>query len=206
LIPDETSYKIEENDATKVKRRCRHLAKLRVHFWERWRKEYLTNSREHHRSKSEKRDSNVKKGDVVLVFDENLKRGFWKLGRIESLIVGRDEVVRGAKVRVMTTGNPVYLNRPVQKLYPVELNENGRVRKKERIIKLEMKWMGMITRQKGRKLMKKERRKLMRKTERRVRWKAVSIVIDLGEQLRWMHVGEHKSCLTLTGSKGECVE
>jgi hypothetical protein len=30
----------------------------------------------------------------------------------------------------------------------------------------------------------------------------VSIVIDLGEQLRWMHVGEHKSCLTLTGSKG----
>ena len=67
----------------------------------------------------------MKTGDVVLVFDENLKRGFWKLGRIESLIVGKDEVVRGAKVRVMTKGNPVYLNRPVQKLYPVELNENG---------------------------------------------------------------------------------
>ena len=146
LIPDETSYKIEENNATKVKRRFRHLAKLRVHFWERWRKEYLTNLREHHRSKREKRDSNVKKGDVVLVFDENLKRGFWKLSRIESLIVGTDEVIRGAKVRVMTTGNPVYLNGPVQKLYPVELNENGRVRKKERIIKLKMKWMGMITR------------------------------------------------------------
>jgi hypothetical protein len=131
LIPDEISYKIEENDATKVKRGFRHLAKLRVHFWERWRKEYLTNLREHHRSKREKRDSNVKKGDVVLVFDENLKRGFWKLGRIESLIVGTDEVVRGAKVRVMTTGNPVYLNGPVQKLYPVELNENGRVRRKK---------------------------------------------------------------------------
>jgi hypothetical protein len=25
----------------------------------------------------------------------------------------------------MTKGNPVYLNRPVQKLYPVELNKNG---------------------------------------------------------------------------------
>jgi hypothetical protein len=48
-------------------RRFRHLAKLRVHFWERWRKEYLTNLREHHRSKREKRDSNVKKGDVVLI-------------------------------------------------------------------------------------------------------------------------------------------
>jgi hypothetical protein len=79
LIPDETSYKIEENYETKVKRRFRHLAKQRVHFWERWRKEYLTNLREHHRSKREKRDSNVKKGDVVLVFDENLRRRFWKV-------------------------------------------------------------------------------------------------------------------------------
>jgi hypothetical protein len=114
--------------------------------------------REHHRSKREKRDSNVKKGDVVLVFDENLKRGFGKLGRIESLIVGTDEVVRGAKVRVMTKGNPVYLNRPVQKLYPVELNENGSSTE-ERIINLKMKWMGMITRKERRKLMRKERRK-----------------------------------------------
>ena len=73
LIPDKTSHKIEENDATKVKRRFRHLPKLRVRFWERWRKEYLTNLREHdHRSKREKRDSFVKKGDVVLVFDANL--------------------------------------------------------------------------------------------------------------------------------------
>jgi hypothetical protein len=35
LIPDETSYKIEENDAAEVKRKFRHLgylAKLRVHY------------------------------------------------------------------------------------------------------------------------------------------------------------------------------
>jgi hypothetical protein len=70
------------------------------------------------------------------------------VGRIESLIVGRDEVVRGAKV--MTKGNAVYLNRPVQKLYPVELNEN-RSSTEERIINLKMKWMGMITRKERRK-------------------------------------------------------
>jgi hypothetical protein len=38
LIPDEKSYKIEKIDATKVQRWFRHLAKLRVQFWERWRK------------------------------------------------------------------------------------------------------------------------------------------------------------------------
>ena len=72
-----SSYKNEENDATRVKRRFRALAKLRVHFWERWRMEYLTNLREYHRSKREKRNSNVKTGNVVLIFDERLRRGFW---------------------------------------------------------------------------------------------------------------------------------
>jgi hypothetical protein len=39
--------------------------------------EYLTNLREYHRSKREKRNSNVKTGNVVLIFDERLRRGFW---------------------------------------------------------------------------------------------------------------------------------
>jgi hypothetical protein len=56
---------------------------------------------------------------------------------IESLIVGRDEVVRGANVRVMTKGNPVYLNSPVQKLYPVQLNENGSITEERKDNKVE---------------------------------------------------------------------
>jgi hypothetical protein len=50
----------------------------------------------------------------------------------------------------MTKGIPVNLNRSVQKLYPVELNEN-RSSTEERIIKLKRKWMGMITRKERRK-------------------------------------------------------
>jgi hypothetical protein len=50
-------------------------------------------------------------GDVVLVFDENPKRGFWRVGRMKSLVLGRDKVVRGAKV--VSKGHTSFINRPV---------------------------------------------------------------------------------------------
>ena len=93
----------------------------------------------------------------------------------------------------MTKGNPVYLNRPVQKLYPVELNENGNSTEERKDNKVEKEVDGYDN-QKGRMEINEKR-----KTEGRVRWKVVCAV---GEQQLWMHDGKHKSCLTLTGSKG----
>ena len=58
---------------------------------------------------------------MVIVYEENVKWGFWKIGKVEEVIQGRDGVVRGAKVRVITKGKPVVINRPVQKLYPLEV-------------------------------------------------------------------------------------
>ncbi len=43
----------------------------------------------------------------------------WKLAKVEELIIGKDKEARGAKVRVAGKGRPVYLKRPVQKLYPL---------------------------------------------------------------------------------------
>ena len=40
---------------------------------------------------------------------------------VENLIKGKDNVVRGANVRVIAKGKPVYISRPVQKLYPIEV-------------------------------------------------------------------------------------
>ncbi|XP_068749239.1 uncharacterized protein [Montipora capricornis] len=42
-----------EESETSLLRRFRYLARMRTHFWNRWRKEYLTDLREHHRSKKE---------------------------------------------------------------------------------------------------------------------------------------------------------
>ena len=83
----------------------------RLHFWRRWRKEYLTNLREFHKVRKGKESSDAKVGDVVLVFDENPKRGCWRVGRMKSLVLGMDKVVRGAKV--VSKGHTSFINRPV---------------------------------------------------------------------------------------------
>ena len=81
----------------------------------------MTDLREYHKSKCENQLSTNSVWDGVTVNDENVKRGFWKIGKVEEVIKGRDSVVRGAKVRVITKGKPVVINRPIQKLHPLEM-------------------------------------------------------------------------------------
>ena len=56
-----------------------------------------------------------------MIHDANAKRGMWKIGIIEEVITGRDKQIRGAKVRKITKGKPEYVNRPLQKLIPLEI-------------------------------------------------------------------------------------
>ena len=91
------------------------------HFTSRWRKEYLLDLREHEKIKKNK-ESAVKKGDIVLIYEDNVKRAEWKMGKVEELLPGKDGITRGVKVR--TCGKVKYevLNRPLQKLYPLEVS------------------------------------------------------------------------------------
>ena len=63
----------DEESETGLLRRFRYLARLRIHFWNRWQKEYLTDLREHHRGRKEIQNQ-VSVGDVVLVHEDNVKR------------------------------------------------------------------------------------------------------------------------------------
>jgi hypothetical protein len=58
-----------------------------------------------------------RKGSAVIIQDENKNRKTWKLGIVVDMIKGKDDVVRGAKVK---TANGV-LERAIQQLYPLEL-------------------------------------------------------------------------------------
>ena len=61
-------------------------------------------------------------GDVVLVHKDNVKRSKWKMGIVVEQIVGNDGEVKGAKLRLITKGKPIIVNRAVQKLYPLEVS------------------------------------------------------------------------------------
>ena len=46
----------------------------------------------------------VSVGDVAIIHDENQPRGMWNLGRVEELLVGNDEEVKGAVLRTAGQG------------------------------------------------------------------------------------------------------
>ena len=67
--------------------RFKHLTRTLKHLWNRWRREYLVNLREFHREKvGSYGESKADVGDVVTVFEEDVKRNRWKLDVVEELI------------------------------------------------------------------------------------------------------------------------
>ena len=122
-LPDPPTSEDPDYSPEGLTRRENHLSRTLQHFWNRWKKEYLLELRELHRTREEKGSPYlVSKGDVVTVYDEGHPRGHWRLGRIESLVYGADGVVRGVFVRMMSRkGLPKSLRRPLQHIYPLEV-------------------------------------------------------------------------------------
>ena len=118
---------VVSGDRSSITTRMEYTRRLLRHFWKRWRSEYLISLRDTHKytniTGNGKRYAAM--GDIVLVHDENHPRTFWKLGRVENLIEGHDGLVRAAVVRVASESGTTTLRRPVQLLYPLEMNDLG---------------------------------------------------------------------------------
>ena len=74
-------------------------------------------------------DRLIKENDVVLISEEKIPRSVWRIGRVDSLIESKDGHVRAARVLSKTGKKPNIIQRPVQKLYPVEANVDIQVKK-----------------------------------------------------------------------------
>ena len=104
-----------------IRKRATYLTRVLEHCWKRWKHEYLANLREQHFLNRKTYPSDViKKGDIVMTENENNKNlMFWKMGRVEGLLKGDDNIVRGATLKL---ANRNIIQRPIQKLYPFEVN------------------------------------------------------------------------------------
>ena len=71
-------------------------------------------------------NQSLKLNDMVLIKDnELLPRNQWCKGVVHELVVGSDNHVRGAVLRVMSAGKSNYIKRDVKRLIRFELeNEN----------------------------------------------------------------------------------
>ena len=120
LLPELQPHHIETAD---LRTRAKHLLKCKEAIWSRWTKEYLRSLRERHRAQRGAGGDTPVVGDVVIIRTEDKNRGKWPLGIIESLIVGNDGAVRGAKLRVGKSN----VERAIQQLYPLELSCDRRM-------------------------------------------------------------------------------
>ena len=120
---EDPEFSLDSNQLTK---RMKHLSNVLNHFWNRWRSECLAELRETHsytaRRQSSTQPTSVEIGDIVIVHDERLPRGLWKLGRIVDVMRGRDGQIRGATVKMASEdGHGALLRRPIQLLFPLEV-------------------------------------------------------------------------------------
>ena len=110
-------------------KRVKYVGRIINQCWKRFNQSYLNELRQHNMYRKENVKSNANKlvkGDVVLIRDDNkLPRNQWRLGKIESLVVGNEGNVRGAQLTsISKCGKRTNAFRPVQKLIPLEIT-NG---------------------------------------------------------------------------------
>ena len=97
-----------------VRKKWRQAQILADYFWKRWLKEYVPALQERPRQ-------NEEVGDLVLLVDEPLPRGQWRMGRVIKVVPGRDGLVRTVEIK---TGASTSLVRPIQKLCLLEESRN----------------------------------------------------------------------------------
>lgn len=100
---------------TDIRERSRYLQTLQSNLRQRFRVEYLGQLRENLKFKESRE---LKLGDLVLIGSDDQKRLEWPLGRIISMSKGKDGHVRVYKIK---TANGE-LTRPIQRLYPLEID------------------------------------------------------------------------------------
>uniref|UniRef100_A0A914XLL5 DUF5641 domain-containing protein n=1 Tax=Plectus sambesii TaxID=2011161 RepID=A0A914XLL5_9BILA len=95
-------------------------------FWTLWRSDYLTSLRERqqrfHQEPRSRARYTPQAGEVVLIRDDIVPRGLWRLGKVEEVTTSSDDEIRVAKVKV---ANGHILRRAINHLYPLEVSESS---------------------------------------------------------------------------------
>ncbi|XP_065069727.1 uncharacterized protein LOC135694786 [Rhopilema esculentum] len=100
-----------------LRKRGKYLERCKENIWKRWSNEYVKALREKHHLVHHGKENQISVGDVVLIKGEAKNRGGWAIGVVESLIKGKDNIIRAARLRSRKTR----IERAVQMLYPLEL-------------------------------------------------------------------------------------
>ncbi|GFV82380.1 putative RNA-directed DNA polymerase from transposon X-element [Trichonephila clavipes] len=105
---------LDLSEFSKFQKRIKYRRKLIHDFRSRFMKEYLGQLRQ---KRPGKPGHDFKVGDVVMIEEPSKKRVYWPLGKVISLLPGRDGKVRTLKLKCKNSE----LIRPIQRVYPLEV-------------------------------------------------------------------------------------
>ena len=109
-LPDNPPKKAEVS----LSERYRYQQQLQNYFWSRWLREYLPGLTV--RQKWTGEEIQLKENDIVLISEDNLPRGKWRIGKVMETYPGKDDRVRTVKLQ----NKKEIINRPAQKLHLLE--------------------------------------------------------------------------------------
>ena len=110
VLPD--PFIQDDDDApTSYEEITRQVSLTMSKIWKRWKDEYVTGLRISHRLMQVPGSNGklVAIGDLVLVHDEKQPWLLWRMGKVEDLIKGEDNTIRGTVVRVQSGGGTTIL-------------------------------------------------------------------------------------------------
>ena len=121
-MPNDEYFEIMSTHNT-LTRRQQHHKQLLQQFSKQWKREYLLSLRENSTARSVGGNRNaITVSDIVILKNDSTSRAFWKLGKVEQLIPGKDGKVRAAIVKVSSSnGKNQLLKRAIQHLIPIEV-------------------------------------------------------------------------------------
>ena len=127
-MPNSEHYEIVNTYQCLTRRAKHHRNLLRERITKQWKNEYLLALREQSSTRSRvNRNLEIALGDIVIIRNDQTKRNFWKLAKVEQLLRGEDGVPRAAVVRVFreNSNNSQLLRRSIQHLIPIEVRHDS---------------------------------------------------------------------------------
>ena len=122
-MPNSEHFEIQSTYQS-LTRKVRHHRNLLQRFSNQWKSEYLLALREQSSTNSRgNRNPEIAVGDIVIIRNEQTKRIFWKMAKVEQLLQGDDGATRAAQVRVLRgdSGRSQLLRRSIRQLIPIEV-------------------------------------------------------------------------------------
>ena len=102
LLRKSASAKFNVETEINCNKRLKYLTTVIEHYWKRFRHVYFSELRQQHlyrKYKTADNETRLTVGDVVLICDDKfVPRSLWSIGRIENLIRGKDDKIRGVEL------------------------------------------------------------------------------------------------------------